>query len=177
MPTPSGEGETAVLGSQQGFPCVSIGMVTTGQEPGVDVFRSVLIPYKFLISAVKARALMEKSCQTILNKALGAQKIDSHRFYCFKWGCDNLLFQQCISFRLFNCHTHFVCVCGNEIIWTKYDYDNVMKNAINEILMLFSQTYYSLVEALDHNIQSNCTSITNIANQRQANAKVINLDI
>ena len=61
------QAETAGVGSQQGLPCGPIGTVTTGQKP--VVFQIDLIPYKFLIGAVKARALMKQSCRAILNKA------------------------------------------------------------------------------------------------------------
>ena len=69
------QAETAVGGSQQGLPYGSIGTVTTGQEPVVDVFWPALIPYKFLIYAVKAQAFMKWSCQTILNKAQSWQGV------------------------------------------------------------------------------------------------------
>ena len=43
------QAETAVVGSQQEFPCGSIGMVTTGQEPFVNGFpispHSIQIPH------------------------------------------------------------------------------------------------------------------------------------
>ena len=61
------QAETAGVGSQQGLSCGPIGTVTTGQKP--VVFQIDLIPYKFLIGAVKARALMKQSCRAILNKA------------------------------------------------------------------------------------------------------------
>ena len=65
VPTPS----EVVVGSQQRLSCGSISMVTTGQELVIDGFWSALIPYKFLIHAVTAWALMNRSCPTILNKA------------------------------------------------------------------------------------------------------------
>ena len=61
--------EKEVIGSQQELPCGSIGMVTPGQGPAVDGFPTSLIPYKLLIHAVKAGALMKRSCRTVLNKA------------------------------------------------------------------------------------------------------------
>ena len=60
------QGETTVVGSQQGLRCGSICPVTTGQE---SVVRPALIPYRFLIRAVKARALKKRSCRTILSNA------------------------------------------------------------------------------------------------------------
>ena len=62
------QAETTVVGSQQGLRCGSICPVTTGQESVVTV-RPALIPYRFLIRAVKARALKKRSCRTILSNA------------------------------------------------------------------------------------------------------------
>ena len=61
------QAETTVVGSQQGLRCGSLCPVTTGQESVVN--RCALIPYRFLIHAVKARALKKRSCRTILSNA------------------------------------------------------------------------------------------------------------
>ena len=54
------QAETTVVGSQQGLLCGSICPVTTRQESVVN---------RFLIRAVKARALKKRSCRTILSNA------------------------------------------------------------------------------------------------------------
>ena len=53
------QAETAVVGSQEGITCGSIGMITTGQEPVVDGFRPALIPYTFLIHIIKGPSTYE----------------------------------------------------------------------------------------------------------------------
>ena len=61
--------ETTVVGSQQGLRCGSICPVTTRQESLLTAVPPALIPYRFLICAVKARALKKRSCWTILSNA------------------------------------------------------------------------------------------------------------
>ena len=61
LPLCSLQAETAVVGSEQGLPCGSISMVTTGQKPEVD--GCPVRPHFLQIS------LMKRSCRTILNKA------------------------------------------------------------------------------------------------------------
>ena len=69
------QAETTVVGSQQGLRCGSICLVTTGQESVVNCCATALIPYRFLIHAVKARALKKRSCRTILSNARSCQGV------------------------------------------------------------------------------------------------------
>ena len=66
-PLRSLQAETTVVGSQQGLRCGSIYLVTTGQESVINRCVTSLIPYRFLIHAVKARAPKKRSFRTILS--------------------------------------------------------------------------------------------------------------
>ena len=63
------QAETTVVGSQQGLRCGSICSVTTGQESVVNRCATSPHSVKILIHAVKARALKNQSCRTILRNA------------------------------------------------------------------------------------------------------------
>ena len=63
------QAETTVVGSQQGLRCGSICPVTMGQESVVNRCATSPHSYRFLIRAVKARALKKRSCRTILSNA------------------------------------------------------------------------------------------------------------
>ena len=78
------QAETTVVGSQQGLRCGSICPVTTGQESVVNFVRPALIPYRFRIRAVKARALKKRSCRTILSNAWSCRGV------VFRWAPEDL---------------------------------------------------------------------------------------
>ena len=57
------------IGSQQGLRCGSIYRWLRDESRLLTVVRPALIPYRFLIRAVKARALKKRSCRTMLSNA------------------------------------------------------------------------------------------------------------
>ena len=63
------QAETVVVGSQQRLPYGSMGMVIMGQKKRLlMVLQSALFPHKFVIHAVKPRALTKWSCWTNLDQ-------------------------------------------------------------------------------------------------------------
>ena len=63
------QAETTVVGSQRGFVVGLYARLPRDKSRLLTVVRPALIPYRFLICAIKARALKKRSCRTILSNA------------------------------------------------------------------------------------------------------------